>query len=374
MIPVPFPPLLPAPVNERNKIFDLKMVRPSSSSGRRHLGHFDNTESLNSQDNCANTLQSAIGKDDLLRIMTADYNYSSNHAMLCAEKGDLDGITKLISNGLDIQQCRGLGGFTPLHHACNRGHAHIVSELIKMRIPVNCVNDSGETPLHLAVYAGNILIVEQLLDKGAKINLPNKEGETVLFYAARRNQPAIARLLLQRGADCTVRDKYGDLAIDHVPIASKNLIQSFEQHSALARVGNNSSSYGTTASSSSSSSSAAAGKNSKTTYSPFDKCTYNDLLHVYEYLCVSDVLRCACVATKWHRVSENPSVWVRLGIRRWELALQNSLGFLPSTTSGFYKPPLSNKTKSSSSNSSGTSKGSDNNNRSKLNSKRAGDH
>ena len=49
MIPVPFPPLLPAPVNERNKIFDLKMVRPSSSSGRRHLGHFDNTESLNSQ-------------------------------------------------------------------------------------------------------------------------------------------------------------------------------------------------------------------------------------------------------------------------------------------------------------------------------------
>lgn len=89
--------------------------------------------------------------------------------MLCAEKGDLDGIVKLISNGLDIQQCRGLGGyiyisylfffllnskksillrnrdrFTPLHHACNRGHAHVVSELIKMRIPVNCVNDSGE--------------------------------------------------------------------------------------------------------------------------------------------------------------------------------------------------------------------------------------
>ena len=214
------------------------------------------------------------------------------------------------------------------------------------------------------------------MDKGAKINLPNKEGETVLFYAARRNQPAIARLLLQRGADCTVRDKYGDLAIDHVPIASKNLIQSFEQHSALARVGN-SSSNSSSCTITTSSSSTSVGKNSKNVSSPFDKCTYNDLLHVYGYLGVSDVLRCACVATKWHRVSENPSVWVRLGIRRWELALQSSLGFLPSTTSGFYKPPLSNKSKSnsvSSSSSSGTSKGSDNN-RSKSNSKSAaGDH
>ena len=221
------------------------------------------------------------------------------------------------------------------------------------------------------MYAGNILIVEQLLDKGAKINLPNKEGETVLFYAARRNQPAIARLLLQRGADCTVQDKYGDLAIDHVPITSKNLIQSFEQHSAMARVGNNNDYRD----------GAVVGKsNSIKSASPFDKCTYNDLLNIYGYLGVSDVLRCACVATKWHRVSENPSVWVRLGIRRWELALQSSLGFMPSTTSGFYKPPLSSKSKSGSASSgggsgSGPSKGSDNtNNRSKSSSKSVGDN
>jgi len=64
--------------------------------------------------------------------------------MLCAEKGDLNGILDLVSNGLDIQKCRGLNGFTALHHACNRGHAKIVAELIKFKIPVNCINDSGE--------------------------------------------------------------------------------------------------------------------------------------------------------------------------------------------------------------------------------------
>jgi len=165
-----------------------------------------------------------------------------------------------------------------------------------------------------------MLIVEQLLDKGADINFVNKEGESALFYAARRNQPAIARLLLQRGANSNIRDSYGDTAIDHAPKSSQNLIKAFELHSDVSRLGCSSKSS-----------------------SPFDMCTYNDLLHIYGYLCVSDVLKCACVASKWHRVSENPAVWVRLGIRRWELALQSSLGFIPSTTSSFYKPPLSNK-------------------------------
>ena len=50
MIPVPPPPApASASVSEKSKLFDYKMVRPSSSGGRRHLGHFDNTESLNSK-------------------------------------------------------------------------------------------------------------------------------------------------------------------------------------------------------------------------------------------------------------------------------------------------------------------------------------
>lgn len=64
--------------------------------------------------------------------------------MLCAEKGDMKGILRVISSGLDASKCRGLNGFTPLHHACNRGHADIVCELIKLKVPVNAVNNSGE--------------------------------------------------------------------------------------------------------------------------------------------------------------------------------------------------------------------------------------
>lgn len=83
--------------------------------------------------------------------------------MLCAERGDLNGILKLISNGLNIQQCRGLNGFTPLHHACNRGHANVVAELIKMRIPINCVNDNGEVTMNVLPNYSVINIIEYFM-------------------------------------------------------------------------------------------------------------------------------------------------------------------------------------------------------------------
>ena len=54
-----------------------------------------------------------------------------------------------------------MGGFTPLHHACNRDHADMVNELLKLNVNINATNDNNESPLHLAVYNGSMLIVEQ---------------------------------------------------------------------------------------------------------------------------------------------------------------------------------------------------------------------
>ena len=218
------------------------------------------------------SVQQGMYQDDLLRILTHDSVQLATDIVIYAERGDLSGLKSLhlnhASTSEDLVSSHGLHGYTPLHHACNRGHVHIVAELLLCHARINSKNDNGETPLHLAVYAGNILIVDQLIDNGADIDEANSDGETALFYAARRSQPAIVRLLLQRGADAYAVDKYGDSAVEHC--ADNHTRQAF-QSKAIEQS------------------------------SPL---LYKDLLHIYSSLKVADVLKCACVSSKWHRVSE----------------------------------------------------------------------
>ena len=55
--------------------------------------------------------------------------------------------------------------------------------------------------------------------------------------------------------------------------------------------------------------------------------SYEQLLLVFKYLELKDICRASSVAGKWNRVLENNEIWKTLGIRRWECALQSSLGF-----------------------------------------------
>ena len=176
------------------------LARPGTSNGRKNLTQSNSTSNQApdiSSETSAAIIQREIGNDDLLRILNSDRLHISNDVIILCEKGDIANLLKLHVKGLDIVSCRGLNGYTPLHHACNRGHALVVAELLRLNALIDHPSDSGETPLHLAVYAGNILIVDQLLDFGANVNAVNNEGETCLFYAARKAQPAIIRLLMQ---------------------------------------------------------------------------------------------------------------------------------------------------------------------------------
>jgi hypothetical protein len=55
--------------------------------------------------------------------------------------------------------------------------------------------------------------------------------------------------------------------------------------------------------------------------------SYEQLLLVFKFLELKDICRASSVAGKWNRVLENNEIWKTLGIRRWEFALQSSLGF-----------------------------------------------
>ena len=245
----------------------------------------------------------------LLKILDEDRLRQSDSVILACEKGDLKGLRSLLAAGVNLSACVGLDGYTPLHHACSRGHGALIPEILKAGIDVNCKNNAGETPLHLACYSGFLLVVEQLIDSGALLDIQNSYYETPLFYASRRSQPAVVRILIQRGANTDMQDELGETAKDHAPDPRTRSV--FE---------------------------------SVLTIENATPLSYEILLKVFSYLTVVDIGRSACVNGKWHRVSESPSIWSSLGVRRWEYALQSSLGFGPAPAA-CYKPRGSSREK-----------------------------
>lgn len=287
------------------------LSRPST--GRRHSSHTLSPLSNNTRSD--NIVQDELMNDSLLKIMSEHDLKSTNDNLLSAETGNVAAIRQIISSGYNLAKCKGMDGFTCLHYAASRGHIVVVHELLQSQFPVNIKNDIQETALHLAVYNGNITTVEQLLDYGADVNSRNKYGETPLFYASRRTMPAIARLLLQRGADPLIEDNIGDKAIDQSE--NERMRQVFEESNKSPKCLN-------------------AGN--KAGLIP------NHLLKaIFEYLSLSDICKCAQVCCKWHRVSESEEIWANFGVRRWEYALQSTLGLSIAASDSFRKG-LSTKT------------------------------
>ena len=271
--------------------------------------------------NKTNAIVSSTNRDDtLLRIMRARSVAASDRLIALTEKGDHAGVADMLKEGADLPNCVGMHGFTPLHHACSRNQSAVVSVLIRFKADIMQRNHAGETPLHLAAYAGNLLVVEQLLDCGADIDATNQDGETTLFYAARQTKPAMVRLLLQRGADKSVVDKFGDLATDQAD--DDRTRAALEEHELDL-----------------------TSLTERADLSPAAALPYTELLHVLGFLGAHDLGRAAMVSGKWHRASECEDLWKRLGVRRWELALQCSLGFGAAAASSFARPSSGGRSK-----------------------------
>lgn len=280
--------------------------RPSTSGASRPGTATGSHNSLSGPEllgSGVSTLQRESDNDTLLRLMNGNSTKANDEFIMLAEKGDASKIRLLIEHGVNISQFRGLNGFTPLHHACNRGHGDVVSLLLSANFPVDITNDAGETPLHLAAYMGHLLIVEQLIDRGANINGRNEYNETPLFYATRRKMPALVRLLLQRNANADLLDINDEKAIDHT-----------EDPRTLSMFAATTPYEGDTA---------------------ISKISHHAIQIIYSFLGARDIGRASCVSGKWHRASESDEVWARVGNRRWELALQGSLGFGATVSSSF---------------------------------------
>jgi len=101
-----------------------------------------------------------------------------------------------------LLRSRDARGFTPLHWAALRGHAHCASLLLAQGAEKDVGDESGDSPLMLCSRARYHAVMLALLQAGAAPSVANNRGSTPLHAAVKNGDTAAVNILLQ------VIDKY----------------------------------------------------------------------------------------------------------------------------------------------------------------------
>ncbi|SHN64942.1 ankyrin repeat domain-containing protein [Desulfovibrio litoralis] len=179
--------------------------------------------------------------------------YSSNNEellLVLSERGDLEGVKKVIANGVDVNatdknsytaliktltspyfnpevmrtlikagadvNVKGNDGFTPVMAAAYLvKNPDIINELIKAGANVNAKLNDGQTALMFAMnrYDSNYKIIKTLIDAGANVNAKEEKGVTVLMMAADYQPTQIIKELIRAGANVNLKDRAGFTAL-----------------------------------------------------------------------------------------------------------------------------------------------------------------
>ncbi|KAE9012198.1 hypothetical protein PR001_g14450 [Phytophthora rubi] len=319
-------------------------VRPSTSAGekallgRSKLGSEEpetgssTTSKLGLQRNKTKRRQKEDAIQQVASLLRNESDKLNEQLLIASEKGKQRAVFLLLHQGVDKDRCKGLLGYSPMHHAAARGHLDVLQLLLDFGWSADVRNDALETPLHLASFNGHVHATELLLDRGSDINARNEDQETPLFYAARKGQYRTVRLLVRRECDLTAKNRYGDTAEEEATDA-KTQSEFAAGSEDLRRA------------------SAAETQRGQTREVGEHSLPQRLRERVLSFLDLKSLGHASQVSYRWHRAADNPSLWKKLGVSRWTLLLNATMGMgtvppmsmLRAATSNFLRLNLSSK-------------------------------
>jgi len=142
-----------------------------------------------------------------------------------ARKGDQERVEALLKQDPKLLNTCNDRIATPLHFACDGGHADLAGLLLERGAELQARDVDGDTPLHWAAFAGkigpaklllvaretgNAAMAKALLEQGAEIDAVGPAGEKLLVYATERKLDRMFSLLTEKGVNLDIRDRNGD--------------------------------------------------------------------------------------------------------------------------------------------------------------------
>ena len=135
-------------------------------------------------------------KKIILSLMLITQGLMAEHIYDAAERGDYDGVQRLLDRGADVNATESVFRETPLHGAASEGHRNIVEMLIRRGANVNIVNSDGDTPLYWAASEGHENIVRILLENPwCDHTIADLSGKTPEDIARSNGHTKIAEML-----------------------------------------------------------------------------------------------------------------------------------------------------------------------------------
>ena len=126
-------------------------------------------------------------------------------------------VKYLLNKGADANAINTSKGQTPLHCACNGGHAAVVEMLLRRPEVISSVNATtmrtSSTPLHCVAHSGKPdsgRICAMLLRHGALVDPRDRSSNTPLLFATKCGNIGAVDTLVRAGANPNTEDAEGD--------------------------------------------------------------------------------------------------------------------------------------------------------------------
>ena len=144
-------------------------------------------------------------------------------AHIASEKGNLDVLNLLHSNGAEINQVSTGGLNCIMSASCGTGDCDTVLWLIKQNLYVNYCDKSGRNAAHYAARKGNLDVLKMLYIKGTDIHQVSRNGLNCILSALLGSGDCdTVRWLIKENVDIKCCDEYG-LTPAHYAAATGNL-------------------------------------------------------------------------------------------------------------------------------------------------------
>ncbi|CAM9319273.1 unnamed protein product [Ectocarpus fasciculatus] len=133
-----------------------------------------------------------------------------------SQLGQIDVIQELIAADAIELNAQDGNGWTPLMHACARGHRSVVGALLTAGASVDIESHDGRTALHRAATWKRLGPLDQLIEAGADVRHGARNKWTPLHCAAAAGDAHACSILVGAGADVDAQDIFGLKAADVV--------------------------------------------------------------------------------------------------------------------------------------------------------------